>query len=202
MLVPPSACNALPTPHIPPDTMACALPSPVRSVGGPHVVCRPSLSCRAESHRPFFSCMQHSTALCSPFLSSLFCSPLPQDGRRRREKGFRTPKPSPTPGPINPRTDERWFREKTHTSFFLICPREPTLNKVIDHFCHFAWGGLGEQNVSLSSPPTGLTASFITVAPRLSRSKSGRCCILQGSSPASVRDACVRAWYGIGGKVP
>lgn len=139
---------------------------------------------------------------CAPRSSLLFSAAhCPKTEEEEEKKDSEPRSHHPHPAQSIPEPTKGGF-ERKHTSFFLICPREPTLNKVIDHFCHFAWGGLGEQNVSLSSPPTGLTASFITVAPRLSRSKSGRCCILQGSSPASVRDACVRAWYGIGGKVP
>lgn len=164
MLVPPYACNALPTPHIPPDTMACALPG--RSVGGrmSSVVCRPSLSCRAESHRPFFSCMQHSTALCSPFLSSLFCSPLPKTEEEEEKKDSEPRSHHPHPAQSIPEPTKGGFERKHTHHFFLICSREPTLNKVIDHLCHFARGGLGEQNVSLSAahpldsrPPSSLS---------------------------------------------
>ena len=85
--------NALPMPHIPPDTMACPLSplsSPPRPVGrpGPHG-CRSSLSCRAASHRPaallllLHAC---STALSSPILFSPFSARLNQTRQRNRKK--------------------------------------------------------------------------------------------------------------------
>lgn len=173
MLVPPYACNALPTPHIPPDTMACALPPPFhspprsgRSVGGPHVVCRLSavfvVSRREPS--PFFllHAAQHSPVLPVPLFS--FLQPIAP--RRKKKKRKRIPNPEAiTHTRPNQSQNRRKVvsRENTH-HFFLICPREPTLNKVIDHLCHFAWGGLGEQNVSLlaahpldSRPPSSLS---------------------------------------------
>lgn len=194
--------------------MACALPPPFHS---PPRSGRPvgrGAACRLSSVGRLCRVAQRAIALfslaCSTAHSPVLPVPLfsflqPIAPRRKKKKRKRIPNPEAITHtrPNQSQNRRKVGLERKHTHhFFLICPREPTLNKVIDHLCHFAWGGLGEQNVSLSSPPTRLTASFITVPPRLSRSKSGRCCILQGSSPASVRDACVRAWYGIGGKVP
>lgn len=162
-MVPPDARNALPTPHIPPDTMACALllhslPGPAGRSGGPHVVCRPSLSCRAESHRPFsLAC---STALSSP-LSAL--SVLQTEEEAKRIPNPRSHHPHPAQSIPQP---TKGFEGK-HTSFS-DTPREPPLShpQQSDRSpLSLRLGGLGEQNVSLSHPlnSTQLTAFLITV---------------------------------------
>lgn len=129
-----------------------------RSVGGPHVVCRPSLSCRAESHRPFsLAC---STALSSP-LSAL--SVLQTEEEAKRIPNPRSHHPHPAQSIPQP---TKGFEGK-HTSFS-DTPREPPLShpQQSDRSpLSLRLGGLGEQNVSLSHPlnSTQLTAFLITV---------------------------------------
>lgn len=159
--------------------------------------CRLSVGRLCRVAQRAIALFMHAAAQPCPPHSSLFCSPSfpPRQKKNKREKDSEPRSHhSPTPDPINPTTDKR-FRETESTHHFLICPRErprATLDKVIDHLCRFAWGD-SVKEISLSSPPTQLTVSLITVyPPRLSSSKCGRYCILQGSSPASVRVcACV-----------
>lgn len=144
-------------------------PGPVGRSVGRGAACRLSSVgrlCRvAQRAIALFSLACSTAQPCAPRSSLLFSAahcPKTEEEEEKKDSEPRSHHPHPAQSIPEP-TKGGFERKHTH-HFFLICPREPTLNKVIDHLCHFAWGGLGEQNVSLSAahrldsrPPSSLS---------------------------------------------